>query len=446
MKALRALAALTLALGLVAAPSAAQDGHGRVAAPTTAAPAEPDAARDRAAVEGLQASIQAAIARVRPAYCVVLGGSGVVITPDGWTLTNHHVVSTVPIGTRLRVQMPGTPSHHAARRWATLVGHDVLGDIALLKIDAGAEALPHAPLGDSEAVAVGQHVIALGNPFSYAMTSGEPTVTIGIVSAVHRYEDGYSDCIQTDAPLNPGNSGGPLLALDGTVVGINGRVGVRFSNRISTGVGYAIPAAQIRAFLPKLQAGGPTWHGTIRGLTVDGAHTARHGARVTGVEPNSSADFAGFQVGDVVLRAGERDVWNADRLKGILGTYPAEAEVAFEVERGGGARVTLRCWLDSLEPGAGSPNSPWLGLVPGEYDGADGCAVDAVRDGSPAAMAGIRGGDRVLKIGERLIRSGPDLGDALSGIRPDATVPVAVRRADGRNETVTVQLRPRGGR
>ena len=405
-----------------------------------------DAADDRAVVARLETAMQAAIARVRPAFCVVQGGSGVVVTPDGWTLTNHHVVSTVGIGTRLRVIQPGATPHQPVRRWATLVGHDVQGDIALLKIDAAGEALPHAPLGDSEALAVGQHVIALGNPFSYAGTSGEPTVTLGIVSGLHRYQDAqYPDAIQTDAPLNPGNSGGPLLALDGTVVGINGRVRVRFGNRVSTGAGFAIPAAQIRAFLPTLMAGGPTWHGTVQGLMLDPDHAGGRGAFVSAVAPVSTAEFTGFRVGDRVVAAGGRRVWNALRLLGILGTYPAESEVDFTVERDGGS-VALRCWLDSVERGADSPNRPWLGLVPAEFDGAEGCGVESVREGSPAALAGIEPGDRILKLGERAIRSGPDLGAALEGVRPDAEVPADVRRAGGAVVTLSVKLRPRGPR
>ncbi|MHC5019638.1 MAG: trypsin-like peptidase domain-containing protein [Planctomycetota bacterium] len=415
-----------------------------------AAPAWADEESDRADVAALQGAVQSAIARVRPAYIMVQGGSGVVISPDGWALTNHHVVSTSPMGSRMRVQMPpkeqnGTPG----RYWATLHSQDILGDIALLKIDAP-EPLPYAELGDSDAVKVGQSAIALGNPFSYIQTSGEPTVTIGIISANHRYQGGYSDCIQTDAALNPGNSGGPLFTLDGKVIGINGRVGVRFGNRISTGVGYAIAANQIRAFMPAFRRGGPVYHGFVGGLGLDdGAETQGRGAKVGQVIDRSSAAFAGFKPGDLVVEAGGRRVWNANRLNGIIGSYPAFAEVAFVVERtadGAPTRVTLRCWLDSLDLEERSPNSPWLGVIPGDGDGRSGFPVEGVSEGSPAQAAGIRAGDTIVKFGGTPILAPYHMGDALAEVGPRDAVPVVLRRADGSNATVTVNLKPRGPR
>ncbi len=405
-----------------------------------------DEQSDRADVAALQRAVQASIAQVRPAYIMVQGGSGVVITPDGWALTNHHVVSTSPMGSRMRVQLPpkvkgGTPG----RYWATLQGQDVLGDIALLKIEAP-EPLPYAALGDSDAIKVGQTAIVLGNPFSYIQTSGEPTVTLGIISANHRFQGGYSDCIQTDAALNPGNSGGPLFTLDGKVIGINGRVGVRFGNRISTGVGYAIAANQIRRFLPAMRRGGPVFHGFVGGLGLDEATaTQGKGAKVSRVVDRSSAAFAGFKPGDLVVEAGGRPVWNGNRFKGIVGSYPAFADVRFVVERDG-ARVEMRCWLDSLDLGERSPNSPWLGVIPGDGDGGAGFPVDGVSEGSPAQAAGIRAGDVIMKFGATTIFAAYNMGDALGQVGPSEAVPVVLRRADGSSTTVTVQLKPRGPR
>lgn len=423
-----------------------------VLAAVTALPAAAtaDERDDRAAVQQLQTAVQTAIARVRPAYIMVQGGSGVVISPDGWALTNHHVVATSPMGSRMRVQLPpattgGTPG----RYWATLHAQDILGDIALLKIESP-EPLPFAELGDSDAARVGETAIALGNPFSYIQTSGEPTVTIGIVSALHRFQGGYSDCIQTDAALNPGNSGGPLFNLDGRVLGINGRVGVRFGNRISTGVGYAIPANQIRAFLPVFRRGGPVHHGIVGGLGLDdSASTGGTGAKVGSVIARSTADFTGFKTGDLIVEAGGRRVWNANRFHGIVGTYPASADVRFVVERavdGVTQRVELRCWLDSLDTGQTSPNSPWLGVIPGDGDGRSGFPVYGVSEGSPAQSAGIRAGDTIVRFGTTSILAPYHMGEALSEVGPRDAVPVVLRRQDGSQATVTVQLKPRGPR
>ncbi len=397
-----------------------------------------DEADDLRVVAEVQSQIRAAVEKARPAYCVVEGGSGVVISPDGWLVTNHHVVARVKMDARLRVLLPG-PRRVTAR----LVGSDSTGDIALLKIE-GEDSLPFAPLGDSERLRAGETVIALGNPFSYVGASGEPTVTVGIVSATHRYEGGYSDAIQTDAPLNPGNSGGPLVNLAGEVVGINGRVAVRFGNRVNTGVGYAIPANQVRNFLPALRKGGPVLHGVVEGLTLDPA--SWDGARVAGVTPGSTAERAGFRAEDVVVRAAGLGIGTSSRLAGVIGTFPAGAKVEFAVRRAAGAE-TLRCFLDPRDkPAAASANDAWLGVVPADEPAEGGVKVAEVRPDSPAAAAGVRAGDVLESLDGKELRIPSDLPRVLAGLRPGTDATLRIRRESGEDEDLAVRLVARGSR
>ncbi|MFZ5828729.1 MAG: S1C family serine protease, partial [Planctomycetota bacterium] len=148
------------------------------------------------------------------------GGSGVVITADGFALTNFHVAK--PCGDAMKCGMPNGDVYDAV-----IVGVDPTGDVALIKL-LGRDDFPHVPLGDSDTLRVGDSVFAMGNPFLLA-TDFQPTVTFGIVSGVRRYQPPagtlleYTDCIQTDASINPGNSGGPLFNMRGELVGINGR-------------------------------------------------------------------------------------------------------------------------------------------------------------------------------------------------------------------------------
>jgi serine protease Do len=153
----------------------------------------------------LEEQLVEVVRKVSPTFVVIGGGSGVVISPDGWMLTNHHVAGDRPVGADWTVKLPSGKIYDAK-----LVGTDPTGDISLLKIAVKeGEALPYVEFGDSDSCRVGQWVVALGNPFGFAKDS-KPTVTFGLISAFHRYRGTYGDAIQTDAPINSGNSGGPL--------------------------------------------------------------------------------------------------------------------------------------------------------------------------------------------------------------------------------------------
>ncbi|HYW79089.1 MAG TPA: trypsin-like peptidase domain-containing protein, partial [Thermoguttaceae bacterium] len=188
------------------------------------------------------------------------GGSGVVISADGFALTNFHVVQ--PCGKAMKCGMADGQIYDAV-----IVGIDPTGDVALIKL-FGRDDFPHAVIGDSDAVAAGDWCFAMGNPFLLA-TDFQPTVTYGIVSGTHRYQYPsqtileYADCIQIDASINPGNSGGPLFDAEGQLIGINGRGSFEKRGRVNVGVGYAISINQIKNFLGHLKSGRIVDHATL---------------------------------------------------------------------------------------------------------------------------------------------------------------------------------------
>jgi serine protease Do len=177
------------------------------------------------------------------------GGSGVIISPDGFALTNFHV--TAPCGPAMKCGLPDGKLYDAV-----IVGIDPVGDVALIQL-LGRDDFPHAQLGDSDAVAVGDWVFVAGNPFLLA-NDFRPSVSYGMVSGVRRYQYPagtlleYAECIQTDAAINPGNSGGPLFSAEGRLIGINGRGSFEKRGRVNVGVGYAISINQIKRFLAHL--------------------------------------------------------------------------------------------------------------------------------------------------------------------------------------------------
>jgi len=244
------------------------------------------------------------------------GGSGVVITPDGYTLTNFHVAK--PAGNAMQCSMPDGRLYDGV-----IVGLDPTGDVGMIKL-LGRDDFPFAEMGDSDEVRVGDWCFAVGNPFMLA-TDFQPTVTWGLVSGVHRYQypSGtlleYADCIQTDASINPGNSGGPLFNAHGLLIGINGRGSFEKRGRVSVGVGYAISINQIKNFMGYLRSGRIVDHATL-GASVS---TDEDGmVVVTNVLDSSDAYRRGLRYGDEIVTFGGRSIRTANSLKNVLGTYP----------------------------------------------------------------------------------------------------------------------------
>jgi S1-C subfamily serine protease len=244
------------------------------------------------------------------------GGSGVVITPDGYALTNFHVAQ--PCGDHMKCGMNDGKLYDAV-----VVGIDPTGDVALIKL-LGRDDFPTAVIADSDTVRVGQECFAAGNPFLLA-TDFRPTITFGVVSGVHRYQypSGsileYADCIQTDAAINPGNSGGPLFNAQGELIGINGRCSFEKRGRVNVGVGYAISMNQIQRFLGYLRSGRIVDHATL-GATV--ATDERGAVVVTNILESSDAFRRGLRYGDQVVEFGGRPITSTNAFKNALGTYP----------------------------------------------------------------------------------------------------------------------------
>lgn len=285
-------------------------------------------------VDKVDAEVRALTAKVYPAFVLIGGGSGVCISEDGYFLTNHHVWNQAAQPANMVVKMAGNSRQFTA----DAVGADPRGDIVLgkLRLKEG-EKVPFVKLADSDKVNVGDLCLSVGNPFLLSGTGSEPTVTLGTISATHRFQGGYNDSIQIDTSINPGNSGGPSFNLDGEVIGINGRNIASHGKRFNTGAGYAIPATQIRHFMERLKAqeGGArvVRHGFVSGLKFD-FNAREKGAVVRGVDEGSEAAEAGFQAGDVIVDVDGYEIFNAYRYFGVIGIKPRGSSFSFKVKRG----------------------------------------------------------------------------------------------------------------
>ncbi len=308
-----------------------------VAAVCLALLAAAPAARGEAAAAVLKAQAQRVevIRKARAATICIFGrggrggGSGVVISPDGFALSNFHVTSGA--GAAMKVGMADGRLYDAV-----IVGIDPVGDVALIKL-LGRDDFPYAEMADSDRVRVMDPCFASGNPFLLA-NDFTPTVTLGIVSGTHRYQEPagtlleYADCIQTDAAINPGNSGGPLFDLEGKVIGINGRGSFEKRGRVNVGVGYAISANQIKLFLGHLKSGGIIDHATL-GAQAFSDDKGR--VIIQNILDESDAYRRGVRYGDELVRFGGRNVRTANAFKNVLGIFPRDFRVPMSIVRDG---------------------------------------------------------------------------------------------------------------
>lgn len=244
------------------------------------------------------------------------GGSGVLISADGYALSNFHV--TNGSGNFMKCGLNDGVLYDAV-----IVGVDPTGDVALIKL-LGRNDFPFATIGDSDKVQVGDWAYAIGNPFLLA-TDFHPTVTYGIVSGVHRYQYPagtfleYADCIQVDSSINPGNSGGPLFNDDGELVGINGRGSFEKRGRVNSGAGYAISINQIMHFLDHLRSGRIVDHATL-GATVTTDGEGR--VVVASILDSSEAYRRGLRLDDEIVSFAGRNIRSVNQFKNVLGIYP----------------------------------------------------------------------------------------------------------------------------
>jgi serine protease Do len=316
-------------------------------------------------------------------------GSGVVIRPDGYILTNEHVVLQ---SGKVQIQLADDRKLNAR-----LVGADSDSDLAVLKVDE-AKSLPHLPLGTSDDLMIGETVIAIGNPFGLSHT-----VTTGVVSAVNRSlntgERTYYDFIQTDASINPGNSGGPLLNIKGDLIGINTAIYGK-----AQGIGFAIPISRARRIVEELISHGAVdspWIGiATQTLTPElASHFSlreKRGVIIRAVEPESPAARAGLQRGDVMLALDGRPVVSSEDYLQRERTYTSGAPLRFRIARDQKERdITVTA---ARFPQEKADELAWhlLGLRVTEKE--TGLIVTKIRPQSQAARIGFRIGDAILGV------------------------------------------------
>jgi serine protease Do len=357
-------------------------------------------------------------------------GSGFIVDPEGYVVTNNHVVGEAD---EIEVVL-----QDGRRLKAELVGRDPKTDLALVKVDAG-DALPYVKFGDSDRVRVGEQVVAVGNPFGLG-----GSVTAGIVSARARDLGGpYDDYLQIDASINRGNSGGPTFNLDGEVVGVNSAIFSPSGGNV--GIGFAISSNLAQQVIADLREDGVIERGylgvTIQQVTEDlaggiGLDEAR-GALVTRVMPDSPAAQAGVERGDTILsyggtavnelrdltravadtkpgRSADMVVWRDGQeqtLEVSVGAMPSEDQMAALTGRGGASEQaqqessTIGTSLAELN----RETRERFGIA----DDVEGVAVVDVRPDSPAARKGLRAGDVIMEAGQQKVTKPKEVADAV---------------------------------
>ena len=375
-------------------------------------------------------------------------GSGVIVSADGYILTNHHVVDSAD---RIRVELTDGRTVDA-----TLVGSDQPSDLALVKVEAS-DLRPLA-LGDSDAVAVGDVVLAVGNPLGLGQT-----VTMGIISAKGRSTDrnNYEEFLQTDAPINHGNSGGALVNMRGELIGINSQIASVSDGNI--GIGFAIPTSMAKRVMEDLKAGGRVRRSqlgvSIQAVTSDIAASLGlkevGGAIVSSVTPGSAADRAGVKTNDVIKSFNGQAVKDTNSIRNRAAESTPGSTATLVVIRDGSER-SLTVKLDEKEPEKTAanrlpadredPSALGVTVAPLTADlaqrfgvpaGVRGLLVQGVNPGSRAAEAGIQPGDVIQQVNRQDVLSVEDLRAA---VRRSADRPTLVLvHRDGQTTFVTVR-------
>jgi serine protease Do len=378
-------------------------------------------------------------------------GTGFLIHPDGYALTNHHVVEGA---TRIRVQVGRRSEVIEAR----VVGTDPRTDVALIQLDGKNPAggpWPHLPLGNSETLQVGDFVVAIGNPFGLSQS-----VSMGILSAKSRRDiapsgrQGLYDFLQTDASINPGNSGGPLLNLAGEVIGINSAV-----NAAGQGIGFAIPINLVKQLLPDLKEKGHvqrSWIGVAvqrvapeiaQGLGLD----RPRGALVSQVVPGSPGYKAGLKPGDVITRFDGKLIEDSTDLPLLATTAGIGRTVQLELVRDGevrSARVTLAALPGDQDDGRddraqaadrSDGKGARLGLRVGTLDDElrarldlparqRGAVITRVAPGGVAQAAGLQPGDVIVEVNGRAIVDADGFFNAVAAVKSGKLLKILVIR------------------
>jgi len=370
-------------------------------------------------------------------------GSGVIVSADGYIVTNSHVVKDAD---EINVNLSDKRSYKAK-----VVGADPESDIAVIKIDA--KDLPTATLGDSSKLRVGEIVLAVGNPFGL-----NRTVTSGIVSATGRTNMGiidYEDFIQTDAAINPGNSGGPLVNIRGEVIGINTAIASRSGGY--QGIGFAIPSSSVKLIVDELIKDGKVRRGLL-GVHIQDLNeplaksygiTSTEGALVSQVVSDSSAEKAGIKAGDIIIKFNGEPVKGAAHLKNLVGKEKPGTSATLTIVRDKKpmdvkVNVTERTqkMVAGAKPGPGSEKVDELGLelekVPaalaekmGLKEG-QGLRVKDLDEEGTAARMGLRPDDVILEVDGQAVSDVAEFNKAVAAAQKNKVIRLTIQRGNSR--------------
>jgi serine protease Do len=367
-------------------------------------------------------------------------GSGVIVSPEGYILTNNHVVDGAKEVT--------VTLHDKREMKARVIGTDPRTDIAVLKIDGSN--FPSLTLADSSKVDIGDIVLAIGNPFGVGQT-----VTAGIVSATGRGGLGIEqveDFIQTDAPINPGNSGGALVDDEGHLIGINTAI-LSGNSGGNQGIGFAVPINMARHDMDEILAHGKVEHGYLGILPQDVTpalakafnSNGTNGALVGQVTPNSPAANAGLKEGDIIVEINSQTVESANQLRSKIGMMNPNTTAVLKVLRGGKMEdiaVKLGEFPSNEERASAAEGSTDNGLQGVSVEnltpetaqelklpaGTKGVVVDNVSPASRAAEAGLRRGDVIKQVNHQSVTNVKDYSQAVGSSKKDETVLLLVDR------------------
>ncbi len=368
-------------------------------------------------------------------------GSGVIVDPAGYIVTNNHVVAQAD---EIKVLLSDKREFVGK-----VVGTDPKTDVAVVKINA--TGLPTIPWGDSTQLKVGEYVVAIGNPFGL-----NQTVTMGIISAVGRANVGiadYEDFIQTDAAINPGNSGGALVNTRGELIGVNTAIFSRSGGYM--GIGFAIPSNMAKLVMTSLLKEGKVVRGWL-GVSIQevNAELAKqfglketHGALVSDVLKETPAERAGLRRGDVITKYNGREVSNAGQLRNLVAETPLgqkvrvtvirdkqEKELEVKIEEqpkdvsGGGGKPGEAPANETLSGVAVQDLTPELADRLNLPRGAAGVVVTEVESGSTAEAAGVQAGDVIMEINRQSVKSTKDYRRIIQGLQAGESVLLLINR------------------